>query len=79
MGFGGLDIAFSGITNLDRGTAHVTPTVQFQDVSVESDGTFSRCQGGHRIQGGFFGPEHAEAAGNFEQSSIVGPFGAKRR
>ena len=79
MAAGGLDIAFSGIANIDRGTAHATPTVQFQDVPVAADGTFARGQGGHRVQGGFYGPGHAEAAGIFEQSNIVGAFGAKRR
>ena len=76
---GGLDVVFSGIANIDRGTAHATPTVQFQDVPVAADGTFARGQGGHRVQGGFCGPGHAEAAGIFEQSNIVGAFGAKRR
>ena len=79
MAAGGLDIAFSGIVNIDRGTAHATSTVQFQDVPVAVDGTFARGQGGHRIQGGFYGSGHAEAAGIFEQSNIVGAFGARRR
>ena len=76
---GGLDAAFSGITNIDRGTAHSTQTVLFSDLEVGSDGTFSRGQSGARIQGGFHGPGHAEAAGVFEQSDIVGAFGAKRQ
>ena len=51
----------------------------FSDLEVGPDGTFSRGQSGARIQGGFYGPDHAEAAGVFEQSDIVGAFGAKRR
>ena len=79
MTAGGLDAAFSGITNIDRGTAHATETVLFSDLEVGVDGTFSRGQSGARIQGGFHGPGHAEAAGVFEQSGIVGAFGAKRQ
>ena len=79
MSTGGLDAAFSGIRNIDRGTNHSTETVLFSDLEVGSDGTFSRGQSGARIQGGFYGPDHAEAAGVFEQSNIVGAFGATRQ
>ena len=79
MAAGGLDAAFSGIKNIDRGTAHDVEAVVFSDLEVGSDGTFARGQSGARIQGGFYGPDHAEAAGIFEQSDIVGAFGAKRQ
>ena len=79
MAAGGLDAGFSGIKNIDRGTAHSVETVIFSDLAVEPDGTFARGQSGARIQGGFYGPGHAEAAGIFEQSDIVGAFGAKRQ
>lgn len=36
-------------------------------------------QWGARIQGGFHGLGHAEAAGNFEQSHVVGGFGAEKQ
>ncbi|MXX87970.1 MAG: transferrin-binding protein-like solute binding protein [Boseongicola sp. SB0677_bin_26] len=75
---GGLDAAFSGIKNIDRGRAHSVATVIFADLEVGPDGTFARGQAGGRIQGGFYGPGHAEAAGIFEQSHIVGAFGATR-
>ena len=75
---GGLDIAFSDITNIDRETAHSTPAVVFADVPIDSRGTFQTGSAGDRIQGGFYGPEHAEAAGIFEHSNIVGAFGAKK-
>lgn len=42
MGAGGLDIAFGGIKNIDRGTAHSTSTVIFADVPSSAGGTFSR-------------------------------------
>ena len=79
MAAGGLDAGFSGITNIDRGTAHSVEAVIFSDLAVEPDGTFARGQSGARIQGGFYGPDHAEAAGIFEQSDIVGAFGARRQ
>ena len=74
-----LDVAFGGITNIDRGTAHAVETVIFSDLAVGPDGTFARGQSGGRIQGGFYGPDHAEAAGIFEQQDIVGAFGAHRQ
>ena len=74
-----LDAAFGGIRNIDRGTAHSVETVLFENVAVAEDGTFARGQSGARIQGGFHGPGHAEAAGIFEESGIVGAFGAKRQ
>ena len=74
-----LDAAFGGIRNIDRGTTHGVETVLFENVAVGPDGTFARGQSGARIQGGFHGPGHAEAAGIFEQSGIVGAFGAKRQ
>ena len=79
MSAGVLDAGFSGIKSIDRGTAHSVETVIFSDLAVETDGTFARGQSGTRIQGGFYGPGHAEAAGIFEQSDIVGAFGARQQ
>ena len=74
-----IDVAFSSIVNIDRGEAHTTPTVLFGDVPVSSGGTFEAGFVGNRVQGGFYGPDHVEAAGIFEQSNIVGAFGANRQ
>ena len=74
-----LDVGFSGIKNIDRGAAHTTETVIFADIPIGGRGTFEAGLSGNRIQGGFYGPGHAEAAGVFEQSNIVGAFGAKRQ
>ena len=74
-----LDVGFSGIKNIDRGEAHTTETVIFVDVPISGRGTFEAGLSGNRIQGGFYGPGHVEAAGVFEQSNIVGAFGAKRQ
>ena len=74
-----LDAAFTGIKDLDRLAAHTTETVRFDDVPVGTNGTFEAGRPGARIQGGFYGPGHVEAAGVFEHSNILGAFGAKRR
>ena len=79
MAAGGLDAGFSGIKNIDRRTAYSVETVIFSDLTVEPDETFSSGQSGARIQGSLCGPGHAEAAGIFEQSDIVGAFGARRQ
>ena len=76
---GGLAAAFGGIRNIDRGRAHSIGAVVFSNIAVGPDGTFATGQSGSRIQGGFYGPDHAEAAGIFEQSDIVGAFGATRQ
>ena len=74
-----LDVAFGGIKNINRGTAHGIEAVIFAGLGVEADGTFARGESGARIQGGFHGPGHAEAAGIFEYSDIIGAFGATRQ
>ena len=79
MAAGGRDAAFSNIRNIDRGTAHTVEALIFSELAVGPDGTFATGQSGTRIQGGFHGPGHAEAAGIFEQSDIVGAFGVKRQ
>ena len=73
-----LDAAFTNIRDLDRGAAHSTAALRFDDVPVAADGTFEAGLTGNRIQGGFYGPGHAETAGVVEQANIVGAFGAKR-
>ena len=78
MSAGVLDVGFSSIKNIDQLAAHTTETVVFADVPIGSRGTFEAGLTGNRIQGGFYGPGHAEAAGIFEQSNIVGALGAKR-
>ena len=79
MTVGGLDVAFSGIKNTTRGTAHTTETVIFADLAIESDGAFKRGQAGARIHGNFYGPGHGEAAGIFEHSQMIGAFGTKQQ
>ena len=75
---GSLDAAFTNIRNIDRGAAHSTTSVRFDNVPVSLYGAYRAGASGNLIQGGFYGPDHAEAAGIFEQAGIVGAFGAKR-
>ena len=74
---GSLDAAFTDIRNIDRGAAHSTTSVRFDDIPVDFRGAYRAGASGNLIQGGFYGPDHAEAAGIFEQADIVGAFGAK--
>ena len=74
-----LDATFSDIKNIDKLRDYSTPTVRFTDVPVDAQGEFQAGLTGNRIQGGFYGPDHAETAGVFEQSNIVGAFGAKKQ
>ena len=77
MDAGALDAAFTGIVNIDRNAAHSTTVVRFVDVAVGAQGTFAAGEPGDSIQGAFHGPVHAETAGVFEHSNIVGAFGAR--
>jgi hypothetical protein len=73
-----LDAAFTNIQNIDQLRAHSVSAVRFANVSVGARGTFRAGATGNRIQGGFYGSGHAEMTGVFEQSNIVGAFGARQ-
>lgn len=75
---GTLDAEFTGIVNLDSNAVHSVTSASFDDVPVGQDGAYAQGTTGNRIQGGFYGPGHAETAGVFEQSGIVGAFGARK-
>lgn len=77
-GYAEIDASFTNIKNLDRNRDHSVTSIRFDDVPVLTDGTFQAGVTGNRIQGGFYGPSYAETAGTFEQSNVVGAFGAKR-
>ncbi len=74
-----LDALFTNIKDITRNRAHSVSSVGFSDVPVDSSGTFQAATTGNRIQGGLYGPGHAETAGIFEHSGIVGSFGAKKQ
>ena len=78
FGYGEVDAAFTNIKNIDRNRGHSVASIRFDDVPAYTNGTFEAGLTGNRIQGGFYGPGHAETAGIFEQQDVVGSFGAKR-
>ena len=73
-----LDAEFTDIRNIDR-LGRPARAARFDGIDVGSNGTFEAGIPGNRIQGGFYGSGHAEAGGIFEQSNIVGAFGAKKQ
>lgn len=74
-----LDARFRNISNLTKNRAHTTRTALFPRINLCCDGEFSSYgSSDNYIDGGFYGNEHAEAAGVFEQSGMLGAFGALR-
>ncbi|MBC6407144.1 MAG: hypothetical protein GDA40_02995, partial [Rhodobacteraceae bacterium] len=72
-----VDIDFTNIVNIDReGADHSVTQVSFNDVSVTSQGTYAMSSINRSVSGAFYGPSHAEAAGVFRASGLVGSFGA---
>ena len=74
-----IDAEFSNIVDLDLGRAHSNTSFRFLGVPVSATGTYAAGNKGNRIQGGIYGPGHAETAGIVERHGIVGSFGAKRQ
>ena len=72
-----LDATFADIFDMTRGAAH-DRLPGFINVAVRPDGTYAAGASGNRIQGGFYGPAHAESAGIVEQAGLVGAFGARQ-
>lgn len=77
-GYAEIDATFTNIKNIEKNRSHSVTTVRFDNVPAFVNGTFRAGVRGNRIQGGFYGPSHEEIAGIFEQSDIVGGFGAKQ-
>lgn len=76
---GTLNASFTNIYNLSRNAAHSTRSAGFTNVAVDTDGTFTAGSARNRISGAFFGTNQVETAGVFEQSGMVGAFGARRQ
>lgn len=74
-----IDAEFSNIVDLDLSRAHTVAGFRFLGVPVSGTGTFAAGNKGNRIQGGIYGPGHAETAGIVERSGVIGAFGAKRQ
>ena len=78
VGTNSLAAVFDNFENLTRQTKYDGFQIRFDGIPVSAQGTFRSSSGGGSIQGGFYGPGHAETAGTFEKSTVVGAFGAKR-
>lgn len=74
-----IDVAFTDIKDIKKGDTHSSASVLFDDVPVSSAGTYETGTAGNLISGAFYGSSHAETAGVFEHSGIVGAFGAKKQ
>ena len=74
-----LDASFTNIVNVSLNTAHSVSEAEFTNVPVDVEGTFRHGDLGNLVQGGFYGPDHEEVAGIFEQDGILGAFGARRQ
>ena len=69
-----VDVAFSGITDAggeDRADLH------WEDIPL-SQGSFEVRDTAGSIEGRFYGSDHGEAGGIFEQNHLMGAFGASR-
>ena len=76
---GSLDADFTNIKDITNRRNYSVPSVRFNGIPVGSNGTFQAGGTGNLIRGGFYGPGHTETVGVFEQSGIVGSFGAKKQ
>ncbi len=70
-----IDVAFSNVRDVETGTAR--SDFIFNDVPMRAGGFASNVGG--RIEGAFYGLDHAEVGGIFEARNTVGAFGAKRQ
>ena len=71
-----LDILFHDIYNID--TNQKFQNLQWSTVFADSTGLFYQGTVDHKIQGRFYGPNHAEIGGVFTHPVAIGAFGAKR-
>ena len=69
-----LDAAFTNVHEVETGASRAS--ISFSDVPLTEDGFAFHAD--RRIEGQFFGPDHAEAGGIFESGNTVGAFGATR-
>ena len=70
-------IEFANIVNLNDGTE--VRDMNWVNVSIGTDGTFSRNTTNTNINGAFFGTDHAEVGGTFNRNGIIGAFGGTKQ
>ena len=70
-----VDVTFTNIRNLNTGAGYTLDG--WADIPL-SNGFFRTGSGTNKIEGTFYGSEHQEVGGHFEQGRIIGAFGGKR-
>lgn len=78
---GTVDVSLTGIMNFTKNRAHAIESITVPGLAVNATGEFAGGAG-TEIDGAFYGPDHAEAAGTIYRSgtgAFSGAFGAKRR
>ena len=70
-----VDVNFSNVRNLNTGARHTL--FGYSNIPL-SNGIFRTGSGTNKIEGTFYGSEHQEVGGHFEQGRIIGAFGGKR-
>ncbi len=74
-----VEVSLGNIRSKASGAPWPVGAIRFDGIPLDAAGAFAHAAEGRSIRGGFHGPAHAEAAGAFEASGIVGAFGARRR
>ena len=69
-----VDVAFTNVKNLDAGSD--VDDISWSNLTV-TNGAFEAVDGS--IEGSFYGANHEEVGGVFDQSNIIGAFGAARQ
>ena len=70
-----VDVTFTNVRNLNTGAGYTLDG--WADIPL-SNGFFRIGSGTNKIEGTFYGSEHQEVGGHFEQGRIIGAFGGKR-
>ena len=70
-----VDVTFSNVRNLNTAARHTL--AGWSNIPL-SNGIFRTGSGTNQIEGTFYGSEHQEVGGHFEQGRIIGAFGGKR-
>ena len=70
-----VDVTFSNVRNLNTGARHTL--AGWSNIPL-SNGFFRTGSGTNQIEGTFYGSEHQDVGGHFEQGEVVGAFGGKR-
>ena len=82
-----VDVAITDIVSLNADNTTNMPDIEWTDVTLDSDGTFTSRASNNELKGAFYGDGHHEVGGTFYAhgaaafgyTSVSGAFGAKRQ